>query len=340
MEKHRRPAWIGVAKEKPREFRGPRPPPGARGCCVTEPSKGDSIVMAAVTNLVPIRVDGWNSDGSVRVVDSLVLDTTCLPVSCEPTSGYNDPPSSSRPPTSNGNAEVNVNNPGPSLMSLVDSNARYLTESILGDAEVQCAVRNSKSHVGRIELLTDLTLYKDIYKQIRSQLGVALCLDKGQLIPPGSSLLNRQSHASAQPNPEGAASSEAAADAAPQHSTLPPSNITRIKIRLRQENIIILDEFDYDVGLSGLDGFDPVSIANSMVTDLNLPPEIGPSLITSIVEQVYGVNVDEQLDKFTSTTSVRHHPTALELDVNAYGSPENFTQLILGQKEQRSGSSK
>lgn len=288
--------------------------------------------MATVTNLVPIRVDGWNSDGSVRVVDSLVLDTTCLPVSCEPTSGYNDPPSSSRPqaPTNN-----DFNNPGSSLMSLVDSNARHLTESILGDAEVQCAVRNSKSHVGRIDLLADSTLYKDIYKQIRSQLGVALCLDKGQLIPPGSSSLNRPSHAPAQRNPEEAASSEAAAQAAPQRS-----NITRINIRLRQENIIILDEFDYDVGLSGLDGFDPVSIANSMVKDLNLPPEIGPSLVTSIVDQIYGVNVDEQLDKFTSTTSVRHHPTALELDVNAYGSPENFTQLILGQKEQRSGSSK
>ena len=289
--------------------------------------------MATVTNLVPIRVDGWNSDGSVRVVDSLVLDTTCLPVACDP-SGYNDPPSSSRASANN-----DANNPGSSLMSLVDSNARYLTESILGDAEVQCAVRNSKSHVGRIDLLSDATLYKDIYKQIRSQLGVALCLDKGQLIPPGSSMLNRQPHASAQPNPpEGAVSSEAAVQASPQHSTI--SNITRIKIRLRQENIIILDEFDYDVGLSGVDGFDPVSIANSMVKDLNLPPEIGPSLITSIVEQVYGVNVDEQLDKFTSTTSVRHHPTALELDVNAYGSPENFTQLILGQKEQRSGSSK
>mmetsp|Transcript_347 Transcript_347/g.914 ORF Transcript_347/g.914 Transcript_347/m.914 type:complete len:289 (-) Transcript_347:882-1748(-) len=288
--------------------------------------------MATVTNLVPIRVDGWNSDGSVRVVDSLVLDTTCLPVSCDPTSGYNDPPSSSRPqaPTNN-----DFNNPGSSLMSLVDSNARHLTESILGDAEVQCAVRNSKSHVGRIDLLADSTLYKDIYKQIRSQLGVALCLDKGQLIPPGSSSLNRPSHAPAQRNPEEAASSEAAAQAAPQRS-----NITRINIRLRQENIIILDEFDYDVGLSGLDGFDPVSIANSMVKDLNLPPEIGPSLVTSIVDQIYGVNVDEQLDKFTSTTSVRHHPTALELDVNAYGSPENFTQLILGQKEQRSGSSK
>jgi len=287
--------------------------------------------MATVTNLVPIRVDGWNSDGSVRVVDSLVLDTTCLPVSCEPTSGYNDPPSSSRPQAP-ANNDVN---PGSSLMSLVDSNARHLTESILGDAEVQCAVRNSKSHVGRIDLLADSTLYKDIYKQIRSQLGVALCLDKGQLIPPGSSSLNRPSHAPAQRNPEEAASSEAAAQAAPQRS-----NITRINIRLRQENIIILDEFDYDVGLSGLDGFDPVSIANSMVKDLNLPPEIGPSLVTSIVDQIYGVNVDEQLDKFTSTTSVRHHPTALELDVNAYGSPENFTQLILGQKEQRSGSSK
>mmetsp|Transcript_16234 Transcript_16234/g.36339 ORF Transcript_16234/g.36339 Transcript_16234/m.36339 type:complete len:288 (-) Transcript_16234:868-1731(-) len=287
--------------------------------------------MATVTNLVPIRVDGWNSDGSVRVVDSLVLDTTCLPVSCDPTSGYNDPPSSSRPQAP-ANNDVN---PGSSLMSLVDSNARHLTESILGDAEVQCAVRNSKSHVGRIDLLADSTLYKDIYKQIRSQLGVALCLDKGQLIPPGSSSLNRPSHAPAQRNPEEAASSEAAAQAAPQRS-----NITRINIRLRQENIIILDEFDYDVGLSGLDGFDPVSIANSMVKDLNLPPEIGPSLVTSIVDQIYGVNVDEQLDKFTSTTSVRHHPTALELDVNAYGSPENFTQLILGQKEQRSGSSK
>merc|ERR1712176_1114808 len=89
----------------------------------------------------------------------------------------------------------------------------------------------------------------------------------------------------------------------------------RIKIRLRQENILLVDEFDYDVNTSGVDGCDPISIACPIVNDLKLPAELGPTITSSIVDQMYGVEATESLDKVTSSTDIRKRPTSLLLDV-------------------------
>jgi hypothetical protein len=81
------------------------------------------------------------------------------------------------------------------------------------------------------------------------------------------------------------------------------SNIIRIKLRLRHKNIVVVDEFDYDVNLSGLEGSDPFSMAKSMVKDLNLPREFAVSIASLIIEQIYGIAVTESLEGSGATVS-------------------------------------
>merc|ERR1712085_204274 len=101
-----------------------------------------------------------------------------------------------------------------------------------------------------------------------------------------------------------------------------------IKLRLRQENIVVIDEFDYDIDSSGIEGCDPLSIARTLVEDLKLPPEFTVHIAGSIVEQMYGVDVPDSIEKFTSNAN-REVPTALILDVKKDGSSSDFVQIML-----------
>ena len=248
--------------------------------------------MSSITNLVPIRVDAWSSDGAVRVIDTLLIDTTCLPIThAHQRADGNNPSGLNSLGKSDGDNNIF------SLSSLIDANAAHLTESILADAEVYGTVRTSSKTFmgGRLELLGDAKLYQQIEKQIRTQLGIALSADKKDLM----------SNAGSQ------------------------SNIVRIKLRLRHENIVVFDEFDYDINSSGYEGCDPFSIANSLVEDLKLPPEMGPTIAANIVEQCYGVDVTESLDGLTNGAAIRQAPTAFVMDSTKEGSANDFTQIML-----------
>lgn len=281
-------------------------------------------MAAAVTNLIPVRIDAWSSDGAVRVIDTLLLDTTCLPISHayphndgNPSGGLG---SLTGPRRDAGNGDVDVL----SLSSLVDANAAHLTESILADAEVYGASRSSSKTFmgGRLELLSDAKLYQEVEKQIRTQLTIALSAEKEDLIASGAK-------AAKAATPDGMVSSDGRAQPTAGASAGPMKDrVIRIKLRIRHENIVVLDEFDYDISTSGIEGCDPLSIATGLVTDLKLPPEMGPSIAASIVEQIYGVDVTGSLDGFTSN-SVRQASSAYILDPNREGSNTDFAQIML-----------
>lgn len=226
--------------------------------------------MSSITNLVPIRVDASSSDGAVRIIDTLLVDTTCLPVSSHAHPRHADGNSSGLNSLSAGSDKTYNNF---SLSSLVDSNAAHFTESILADAEVYGAVRSSRAWMGgRLDLLKDTKLYGEIENQIRKQLSIALSVDKKDLILP-------------HPTPDGTVSSSdngSKITSAEKRKIVP--KIVRIKLRLRHENVLVMDEFDYDVNTSGMEGSDPFSIANSLVGDLKLPPELAPDIAASIGE--------------------------------------------------------
>lgn len=255
--------------------------------------------MEVSTNLVPVRIDASSSDGAVRIIDTLVLDTKCLPVSHghprhDGVSGLNS--------FASGMKDISSNNF--SLSSLIDVNAAHLTESILSDAEVYGAARSSSKTFmgGRLDLLSDTKLYHQVENQIRMQLKIALTTEK-------KDLMTKCAPSRLETNNE--------------------SRIVRIKIRLRHENIVVVDEFDYDINSSGMEGCDPVSIANSLVQDMKLPAELAPSITASIVEQIYGVSVTDSLDSFTSSAITRHAPAAFVLDTASDGTMSDFTQNML-----------
>ncbi len=235
--------------------------------------------MSSITNLVPIRVDASSANGSVHLIDSLLIDVTCLPLSHKSLS-------------SNSTAEVSIH-------SLVDANAAHLAESLIADAEVYGAVKSSKVNIGRLDLLSDKQLYQTVEDQIRKQLMIALGANR-------TTLLSRGYNNNEQIVPS-------------SDVPLSNNNTIRIKLRLRHENIALEDEFDYDVSTSGIDGFDPFTIANNIVKDLKLPSEFVTSIATSILEQMYGLQLE----------SGNGVPAAVILDVTTDGSGKDIAKRII-----------
>jgi len=259
--------------------------------------------MTSITTLVPIRVDASSSDGAVHIIDTLLIDTNCLPIS-QPSNYSNQTSSLSTLSKETDNSF--------SLPSLIDPNATHLTETMLADAEVYGSSRGNKSYMGgRLDLLSDTKLYSIIYKQINTQLAIALGSDKKNMVSnTGYSI-------------PAVKSDEEAGDNSEQQS-----NIVRIKIRLRQDGFVIFDEFDYDVNSSGMEGCDPFSIAKALVTDLKLPIELTQTIASSIVEQIYGVNVTESLSNITSDV-IRNTPSALSMNETRDGTANDFASVML-----------
>lgn len=264
---------------------------------------------------MPIRIDASSEAPSrFRIIDTLLIDTTCLPAPVTSTQDDTSPTIASEF----------------SLSSLIERNASYLTESVLADAEVYGAVRSSKHYLGgRLDLLSDTNLYETIHKQISTQLSLALNLGKSELL--GNQARDARNLAAGVPCKT--ESSDVVPDSMQSRSgdiddngTRP--NIVRIKLRLRHENIVVVDEFDYDVNLSGLEGSDPFSIAKSMSKDLNLPKEFEVSIASSILEQMYGISIPESFDGVISGAS-RDVPTASALNAANEGSSTGFAQMIL-----------
>ena len=267
--------------------------------------------MSTTTNLIPVRIDASSSDGSVRIIDTILIDTKCLPIS--------------HAHAPNGNAHVSLSMTRTSLCSLVDSNASHLTNSVLQDAEVHGAFHSYNSTGSRLDLLSDEKLYQDIETQIRTQLSIALSSGKEDLMSFSSESFS--GHVPVIPGGTISSHEKVHETALPSEENEIRSGITRVKLRLRQENIVLVDEFDYDIKSSGIEGCDPFSIANSLVEDLKLPPEFIIHVSVSIVEQMYGIRVSDAIEKFTSN-STREVPSALVLDVKKEGTSSDFMQIM------------
>jgi len=71
-------------------------------------------------------------------------------------------------------------------------------------------------------------------------------------------------------------------------------NLVKINIRIRENQISVVDEFIIDLDHPTLSN--PLFLAQSMVRDLNLPPSMVNTIAISISEQICGLEVDENLD--------------------------------------------
>lgn len=141
------------------------------------------------------------------------------------------------------------------LQESVERNVQHFADTIIADAEVIGMGRTVRHFTGRVELWSK-SLHDKVASQIRSQLW---------------NVVSREGKR-------------------PPHKRTPPepSKVHKIKLRLTVNGVAIHDDFDWDTSLQQ----SPITFAQRMGKDLNLPEEATIAIATSIVEQLNGVKVD------------------------------------------------
>mmetsp|Transcript_21715 Transcript_21715/g.45695 ORF Transcript_21715/g.45695 Transcript_21715/m.45695 type:complete len:238 (+) Transcript_21715:94-807(+) len=107
---------------------------------------------AVGSNLVPVRVDVLSHDKTIRIVDTLLLDPSCWPVTL-----YQP------------------------LFVSVEENITHIAHTVLSDAEVQSMGRTVRHFTGRLDLW-NYKLQKTIEDQLRPQLWKIAEMDQDEKI--------------------------------------------------------------------------------------------------------------------------------------------------------------
>jgi len=179
------------------------------------------------------------------------------------------------------------------LETTVLQNSSYLASTLIADMEVIGVSRTNKS--ARLRLLTKCSGLKErVEGQIRHQLRVVLKREEENLgrVVDGSAVSTSPATVVNQVDDEKECKVDD--DTTPQ----PPApqdtpNLVKIKIRLRENGISVVDEFSVDPHLPSSN---PIVLARSLVSDMNLPIEMVNSIAISISEQILGLEVGEELD--------------------------------------------
>eukprot|EP00566_Odontella_aurita_P017410 CAMPEP_0113580142 /NCGR_PEP_ID=MMETSP0015_2-20120614/30494_1 /TAXON_ID=2838 /ORGANISM="Odontella" /LENGTH=271 /DNA_ID=CAMNT_0000484269 /DNA_START=5 /DNA_END=817 /DNA_ORIENTATION=- /assembly_acc=CAM_ASM_000160 len=248
--------------------------------------------------LYPLRIDALSTDGSARLVDTLLVDPLCLPV-----------PIASTP-----------------LDDAIEENVRFVADGLISDMEVHSAVRTAKgSHFsGRVDVLGKPGLREKVEDQIRGQIKRMLKDLDGPRVLEGEkdSVVEEPPFKKRKVD---APSSSSACDEV-SSSALAPSEkrmdeksrqkgrLVPIKIRLRENNVVVLDEFQYDILSPPMPGGDPISIAKGIVRDLNLPQDMAVSIATLIVDQIHGLDVGGSLEGMDRSRAKGEQPAAWTVD--------------------------
>ena len=95
-----------------------------------------------------------------------------------------------------------------------------------------------------------------------------------------------------------------------------PNNLIKVRIRLRENGISLTDEFSVDPYHASSN---PITIARSLVSDMNLPLEMVNSIAVSIAEQISGLEVEESLESVYCND---------DLNVLGGGEGEAFKRLV------------
>ena len=261
-------------------------------------------------HLIPVRVDAKCNTG-YRLVDTILVDPTCLP---RPLSEFRK---------ANDAIEENVRILSDTLISDYEV------------AAIQSAGYRQNYFTGRVSLLNVPDLRGEVERQIRRALWEMADGDGSDVAAArvgGSSPKKRRikSDTSAvtdadakkhkvdedgsddQPTESGsgldggaddsnAAGGEADEDGgndADGDGIGDKSDLVKINLRIRDDKrkILVLDEFHVDPRCS-LPGGDVVSVAKSLVKDLNLPADMELTIITTILEQIHGLQVPAALHK-------------------------------------------
>ncbi len=217
--------------------------------------------------LYPIRVDVISNDGKTRLIDSILMDPSCLPIPLCPI--------------------TNVEKNG-LLDQTIERNSKHLATTLIADMEVHSCSRAHRT--GRIALFqTYPELETKIEDQISSQLRIILEQEhyfnkkrKRKLDVSDDKEENINDEGKEQKNEKEAAT-----------SINKEGNLVKVNIRLRIDEISIVDEFWVDPNHPMSN---PLFLAESIANDLNLPKSAINTIALSIAEQICGLEVSENVD--------------------------------------------
>jgi hypothetical protein len=174
------------------------------------------------SKLVPVRVDVVSDDKSIRIVETLLLDPTCMPIPL------------SIP-----------------LSVSIEQNVKHIAYTLLSEAETNGMGRTVRHFTGRLDLFSPPLLYKLEY-QLRSQLWKMM------------------------------------------DGSLPkPRTPKAVSLRLVLHGVVIEEDFFWDPNVP----VSPMDFAQDLAKELKLPDEAVVAILTSMIEQIYGLTVDVSMDR-------------------------------------------
>lgn len=262
-------------------------------------------------SLVPIRIDVFNQEKSIRIVDTLLLDPNLWPIPWPYTSAVTDD-------TSLDTAVFR----GP----WIESNCQLLANQVLADQECVGMGRTARFFTGRVELWS-AAMQKLLADQIRPQLlQVAsgqheiswkrpldtLSSTKEVSVEPMEKKAKTDATDVDTPEKEAPCATtgtkeapttkeeegskeetkpETTAKAHPPESveSKDTSHLIPMRLRLSVHGVRIHDDFHYDPAL----GVNPLTIAQAMGRDLSLADEAVVAIAIDIAEQVQGLKITD-----------------------------------------------
>jgi len=236
--------------------------------------------------LYPIRIDISTKDSALRIIDTILVDPTCLPVP---------------PPTTN----YNTNDLQTQTIIL---NAEHFTQTLLADMEVE-GMTNKSAKIGRLRLLENTLLKQLVQAQFQKQLKAVLDQELRLRKRYHAAILTKKmtKKRKLDSNPvdgeckEGGMDIKAKKEESKSQSQLQKSNLIPIHLRIKENGICIMDQFKVDVDPLHPHLSNPILLASSIAQDMNLSPDMINSLAISIAEQIHGLKVSEDVQGLTTT---------------------------------------
>jgi len=287
-----------------------------------------------MSHLIPVRVDATCNTG-YRLVDTLLVDPTCLP---RPLSEF------ARTSTTNEAIEANVRILSDTLISDFEVAAiqsagyrqnyftgrvallnvpdlraeverqirRALWDMVDGDASAGAAATGSRKKRRKSNADTAATTTTAEAESKKQKVGDDADEDDKEDQPTGTADNDNADDTEQEKDTVG---SDADKDGGNDGDDIDKSDLVKINIRIRDDKrkILVLDEFHLDPSLL-VPGGDIVSVAQSIVKDLNLPEDMTTNIVTTILEQIRGLHVPVNLrDAKVKTVGTAGEVTETEL---------------------------
>jgi SNF5 / SMARCB1 / INI1. len=251
--------------------------------------------------LYPIRVDVSTSDNALRIIDTILIDPTCLPVPPPVGCILNSPP-----------LPDDSDQPCNLEQETIRLNAAHLARALIADMEVEGMTQKS-AKIGRLRLFQNESLLEQVQQNIEKQLVVMLDKEK---------VLRNQSFCSVKKrkrndNITGSKVNECSqsCEIFSEENEVKDSHLVPIHIRIKENGICFTDQFQVDIHPRNEKLSNPISLASKIVHDMNLPEVMTQSIAISIAEQMHGLSVPRDLKGLSFTAQGANESTTPSMPI-------------------------